>query len=61
MVQQCCNNGAKTKFLVINKPGRLSPTGYRVFTTILRSLTQILSWCASPALKDFSGMLCETD
>ena len=30
-------------------------------TTILRKLTQILSWCASAAVKDFSGMLCETD
>ena len=30
-------------------------------TMILRSLTQILSWCASAAVKDFSGMLCETD
>ena len=30
-------------------------------TTILSKLTQILSWCASAAVKDFSGMLCETD
>ena len=30
-------------------------------TMILRSLTQILSCCASAAVKDFSGMLCETD
>ena len=30
-------------------------------TTILRKLTQILSWRASAAVKDFSGMLCETD
>ena len=29
--------------------------------TILRKLTQIWSWCASAAVKDFSGMLCETD
>ena len=31
------------------------------FTRILGSLTQILSWCASAAVKDFSGRLCETD
>ena len=30
-------------------------------TTILRKLTQILSWCASATVKDISGMLCETD
>ena len=30
-------------------------------TTILRKLTQILIWCASAAVKDFSGMLCKTD
>ena len=31
------------------------------YTMILRKLTQILSWCASATVKDFSGMLCETD
>ena len=36
-------------------------TNHHSFTTILRKLTQILSWCASAAVKDFSGMLCETD
>ena len=30
-------------------------------TTILPSLTQILSWHAFAAVKDFSGMLSETD
>ena len=28
---------------------------------ILRKLTQILSWCASAAVKDFSGIWCEAD
>ena len=31
------------------------------YTMILRKLTQILSWCASAAVKDFSEMLWETD
>ena len=32
-----------------------------VFTTILHNLTKILSWCPSKQVKDFSGILCETD
>ena len=38
-----------------------SPVVSFVNKTILHKLTQILSWCASSAVKDFSGMLCETD
>ena len=51
----CCNkNLQKLK-------ARTSQIDKRLDTTILRKLTQILSWCASAAVKDFSGMLCETD
>ena len=32
-----------------------------VLTTILRKLTQILSWCAFAAVKNFSRILDETD